>query len=439
MCKQWYRIIKDTHAWPVINFYEKGPIKENGTTYKSCFLSNEGTELIHIVEYKEKCQFPKEENDVFYFLTLFAGAALREVYLPVFSTRITNILCQNCPNIQVLCFLHGYPILANITINVHNIEEILNFPPKLRSLTFQTSPILDKSIIAFDDEEYKQKTDKKILHLLSKCGDLQHLTLYRHTLTAEGMKTLAEKTDLRELELLQCLAYNSAGMADDLSDYPENSHDSDTLLDELLTSSLASLKAMTCFRLVGHLNKCGHSSNCDRMKNLLDCIGQWKHLKCLALKRVNYSSEAFEEMAKGLSALESLELEGSSLTSDIVSTVGIHLQSVKFLDLRNGEYSTYSLQALLFHPKLKRLWIIFDPPLSKYFAEPMFYSSLYDVLVSLPEIQHVKLRDYKISIAISATYFRINKDIVIEVQNNADSRWVKDSYDRDLRIDLDVM
>ena len=133
---------------------------------------------------------------------------------------------------------------------------------------------------------------------------------------------------------------------------------------------------------------------------MLHCIGQWKHLKVLALKYVSYPTELLEYILPGLPNIESLELEGPGISSGIVSVIGTHLKKLEFLSLQEGAFAVESLQFLSNHPTLKILWILYEWNLKSsglQFQDVDFCRSIYSVLVSLPKIKKVTLRGYEMA------------------------------------------
>ena len=178
--KIWYNIIKTTSAWRVINFYDEGPDEEE-VAHEMDFVPKEGRKPV-VCRKLEKWQFPRgSDKDISKFLSRYAGIALQELYLPVTSKRIVEILQQNCPNIHTLSYCHDY-------LEPGDAAETIYYPPKLQSVNFQAPPkdtyerdiyrgpsISSDTICIFWRDEYNEKIQRgceESVNLLSQCTEL---------------------------------------------------------------------------------------------------------------------------------------------------------------------------------------------------------------------------------------------------------------------------
>ena len=390
MSKGWYEILNGSRSWQVINFYDKGPVKGNvaRSSFQRRFVSKHNNGQLEIREFeppfdlhgKWRWQFPFHEDDVFNFLSRHAGVALKEVYLAVISERIINLLRSNCPNIRILCSLFQH---RSESIDLAEVEEVLYFPPTLKRLVIQAPRKTKYTMLCKTGLRKKLKTtnthqrDENIILSISQCRELQELTLSGFILTSAGMQRLTSgNSRLTEINLWGC---DRKAVTIDSTDH-------------ILATSIGELKNIQCLRLY-----CLYLST--RLHELLACIGQWQHLKVLVLKDYSYSEEAFELMIPGLQNLESLQLEGRSVTSNIVSKIGDHLKKIKVLKIRGEFSSAESLESFLYHPRLDSLSICNMPPhqmFSSKYANDIersrkYLRAVYNVLVTLSEIKHVKL------------------------------------------------
>ena len=378
MCKKWCRIISNPQAWSVINFHDKIYVDEYSvpTSYfhrfvsktgKTCFEYRGLNALLLDMSGKIRWKFPTDEIKVCDFLILYAGAALKEVYLHINSSKIMNILRQNCPNIQTLCYFEGdsYKGLSNY-IGKGEVEKKLYFPPGLKHLIYQ-----QPGFFPIDQEAERVWRDEEILSLISKCRELEKLTLYQLHLSKTSMQILTENTKLTKIELL----YSLTSILEDL--------------DDILTASVGRLTRLRCFRL--------HRTSFPviSLRSFFECILHWEHLQVLALRGGKmYDDETFEMLVPGLLNLRMLQLEGPSVTSKVVSLIGNHLKRLEYLELENGSYSSKSLQALAHHPTLKTLSITCNGERER---QQEILHDIYDVLVTLSSLQYVLLRGHKIS------------------------------------------
>ena len=427
--KKWYNFITKSSAWRVINFYDEGP-EEEEVAHLMNFVPKEGKEPA-VCRKIEKWQFPREsDKDISKFLSRYAGIALQELYLPVTSKRIVGILQQNCPNIHTLSYRHGY-------LDPGGAAETIYYPPKLQSINLQAPPTdqyerdtyirypYDRGTIGMFDDECNEKLQRgceESVNLLSQCKDLHKLTLKGYWLTQTSMQKLVKNTNLKEIDFVTCIPSGVTNIMTRSKDMKGNFH---RLLDDILAQTIGILDCVTRFRLIGSGIRL-HSleakyPGCDHVLNLLDCIGQWKHLKVLALKYVRYSTEVLADIIPGLPNIESLELEGPSISSGIVSLIGTHLKKLEFLSLQEGDFAVESLQFLSNHPSLKILWILYDWNLKSsgaQFQDIDFCRSIYSVLATLPKIKKVTLRGYEMShlFEIRKSYPGL-ESIEIEVQD----------------------
>ena len=152
------------------------------------------------------------------------------------------------------------------------------------------------------------------------------------------------------------------------------------------------------------------------------CISHWENLKVLALRGVECSDESFAIMIPGLLNLNSLELEGHIVTSDVISMVGKNLKKITFLELGNGRYSDECLESLVNHPSLESLWIYKEyshqtelPPTCSWLH------AIYAFLATLPKIKRVKMEGFRLIFLHTQESFPVIESAEIEVVNVAES------------------
>ena len=411
--KTWHSIIEETQAWQVINFYDKGPVKENIPAFTSYFgftsylVPKQGKEPIRQLE---RWQFPRNEADVCEFLSRFAGVALQELHLPVMSKNIMNILRQNCPNIHILTYRHDhneYPNLEKFVVSEDEMaKDVFYFPSNLRSIYIQAPSTRSRwssdPWYAFEKFEGDETTRlfkrvcEDILNILSKCKSLNKIVLNGLWLSASGMHTLVTNTALKEIDIILCISDGFAfGQTSNLAEQDGSKRD----MDDILASTIGSVPIVERFRIIGrvkHYNIIGNRfpKFCEALPKMIRCISQWKNLKVLALKCVYYSKSLFRMVIIELTHLVSLELDGwLSLIADLMPLIGTHLKKLEFLALHNGFTASRvgCLQSLCNHPNLKTLWLLYDFDLEGVW-EIDYCRSIYDILVTLPKIRKVILR-----------------------------------------------
>ena len=432
--KRWYDILKSSRSWRVINFYDKGPVKENipRSSFQRRFVSKHNKGHLEIREFdppfdlhgKWRWQFPFSENDVFNFLSRHAGVALKEVYLAVISERIMNLLRSNCPNIRVLCSLFQH---RSESSDLAEVEEILYFPPTLERLILQAPRKTKYTMLSKTGLRKKLKAtnthqrDEKIFLSVSQCRELQKLTLSGFILTSAGMQRLIGHTSLTEINLWGC---------DRKSVTSEST-------DHILATSIGVLQNIQCLRLY-----CLYLST--RLHELLKCIGQWQHLNVLVLKDYSFSEEAFESMIPGLQNLELLQLEGRSVTSNIVSKIGDHLKKITVLKLRGDFTSPKSFESFLYHPTLKSLSVSDMLPQINYSyhhnntmsvdRSRKYFRAIYNVLATLSEIKYVQLKGHRFTGVFMTEQFPEIETADIEIQDNPSNGDVFDESETLLEI-----
>ncbi|XP_072022178.1 uncharacterized protein [Amphiura filiformis] len=382
VCKKWYHIVRKTHAWKVIDFRDNGPVitineDDDGRFYKR-YVAKPGQ---NILKFREKLdwylrdvkrwEFPMNSRKVLSFLGLFAGDALREIYLTVMSGGIMEFLRRTCPNIITFDFSRCYVESVCIDID-ETINEKLYIPIKLKRLGLRIS----------QPRRYRQnvKINELLLSCVANdCSELQSICLCNFELTSTSIHNLVKIPSLRDIELSSCPYY---------TDYTDH-YSSE--FDDILTNSIGVLETLTRLRIdevVSH-----------DLSTFLGSIGDWEHLRELALIHVAFSEEAFEKMIPGLINLKRLELQGYSISSPIVTLVGNECRKLDSLLLRDGMYSGKSLMSLSHHPTLELLevqnwpyrrgvWRRDTPAVE---SEWQWLHTVFSMLETLPKIKRVKL------------------------------------------------
>ena len=418
----------------------------------SCFVPKQGKEPVLTKEMR-KWKFPRNEIDVFEFLSRYAGVALQELHLPVMSKNIMDVLRQNCPNIYTMTYRHDhdeYPHLDKFVVAAGDmVKDIFYLPNNLRSIYLQAPSIMIRrssnplcTIESFGNDETTTSfrcVCENILNLLSQCKGLNKLTLKGFWLSLSGMRILTTNTDLKVIDIISCIP---DGITFDRSRYLRD--DIEQPMDKLLTSTIGSLQCLERFRLIGlgtiiNIAKSRYGY-LDKLSSLLRCICQWKHLKVLALKYVNLEfGSIFNASIPELTHLKSLELEGEHTTSDTVTLIGTQLKKLEFSALQNGRYHIEScLQPLSGHPTLRTLWILYDYEFGLIggayfirFGKVDYCQSIYSVLVTLPKIKNVVLRGYNMShlYTINDSYPGL-ESVEIEIQDMT----IQDPHECDSRM-----
>ncbi|XP_072041488.1 uncharacterized protein [Amphiura filiformis] len=343
--KRWCHILKSHQSWTVINFNDKGPIRkvnESARRYRR-FVSKDNKTRFVYQEFGNEWQFPTNEWDELNFLNLYAGASLEEIYLTVVSEKIMTFLRLNCPRLRTLDF-----------VETKDLHEKLYLPPKLQSLGINY-PWGVRNV-------YKGLRCERLISCLEKCSHLRKLTLRNIPITSQVMKVLAGMTSLHVFELFDSRTKCRS------SDFP--------------SSSIGSLISLTSFRLV-------RSSFINTADKLLYSIRHWSHLKHLAIIYAGCSSESIEKMIPELLNLETLELEGLSVTLSVVTLIGTHLKKLKSLELGSGNYDGSSLLSLRYHATLENF--VVDQSRQCNENNSLWLGLLCDVLITLPRIKNVKI------------------------------------------------
>ena len=185
------------------------------------------------------------------------------------------------------------------------------------------------------------------------------------------------------------------------------------MLDDVLSAAALSLNSLQRLRLDSY------PRHQHVLEKLPGCIAHWTNLKALALRGVGCSDDSFKMMIPGLLNLDSLELEGSIVTSNIISMIGKSLKKITFLKLGNGHYLDESLKSLANHPSLERLWIYKDYVHQWEFTlTRSWLHAIYGVLVTLPKIKRVKMEGFRLIFIHTQDSFPAIKSAEIEIVND---------------------
>ncbi|XP_072022165.1 uncharacterized protein [Amphiura filiformis] len=419
VCKKWHYTIRDTHAWKVIDLRDKGPImpviaEKGGFSTSSAFdlhLAEPGQNVLTFrdclyrsVYYGEdkryheynwdfrdhkRWEFPRNPRDILSFLCIFAGVALREIYLTTMSVEIMDFLRRSCPNIVTLDFCSSYlrlednqSGLQNIDIPIDrmdiddDIKQKLYLPFKLKRLGLTGVNCLPG--------ERKTTLNERIISCVANydCSELRSICLCNFELSSKGMQKLVEIPSLREIELFSCRCSYSTSYQG-------------SPLDDILTNSIGVLRKLTCLRIYRFQDTYYQS-----LSDFLGCIGKWENLRELSLICVRFSEPEFERMIPALLNLKKLRLYTASATSHIVTIIGNQCRKLESLQLRWGKYTGESLLSLCDHPTLEVLEV--DPCLGLYdrvsgecivyskIAETEWLHKVFTMLETLPKIKHIK-------------------------------------------------
>ncbi|XP_072018165.1 uncharacterized protein [Amphiura filiformis] len=385
--RRWYNIIKTSHAWKVINFCTIY------TPQNSLILSGQSN---HFRKNNKVWQLSKNEHDVFTFITLYAGVALREIRLFAVSFDILEFLRTNCLNLQVLDFSRADSHCLFTADEVMKID----FPPNVKAIGVclpggfwwqgvnkQTEWKSMNNETRYAACRQKLHQAERLLSRLAKCSNLQKVRLRSVVLSVRTMQHIVQNTKLREIDLLTCIPYegnDSESTIENVLFYGDMK-----VYDVVLTKSIGTMTSITSFTLVLKAN-----ITPAVLHNFLHCISQWKNLKKLVLKWVIFSEAAFEIMILGLLNLNTLELEGRSITSNVVALIGKHLTKIKVLHLKHGKYSTESVRTLLNHSCLESLVLMEPKPyrgIIGILKKRAWLLEIYNTLVSLLKLRSVKL------------------------------------------------
>ncbi len=371
MSKQWHIIIK-THGWTVIDFREKGPnrwVDKYKRKYKR-FVSKTGSHMFEYREYSNEWRFSTEEHVVLDFITLYAGVSLQEIHLtPVhIDGEIMGYLRKNCPNIHTLGFALD---------DILHCPEAVYFPPKLKRLT-----LMCRQTIYPDLSEH-------IISCFNKCSILQNVSLFNFKLSLQEMEIISKLTCLRGIDFTL--------------------HDTSV---EVLSSTIGPLTFLSCFKL----SSSSPNYALDEFDDILLCIAHWTNLKSLTLSNIGYTSDTFQSMIPELFNLETLELQGESVTLSVVEAIGTHLKQIKCLDLSSSsaasKYSCDSLLSLYDHVKLEYLAVRQSYNERN---EKVWVGRVYDLLDKLPNIKKAKMVGYGIHLYFKTETYPVIKSAEIEV------------------------
>ncbi|XP_072022794.1 uncharacterized protein [Amphiura filiformis] len=389
--KEWHLIIK-SHAWTVIDFRDRGPtrkVEESRRLFRR-FVSQNGQNIFEYREYGNEWQFPINGNDVLKFLTLYAGIGLQEIHLSVAGGEITRYLLVNCPNINTLGLrfeMMHVEKRSDVRLPKHdygNLYQLFYFLPKLQRLDLAWPADWRRYQIEWNCYE-------QIIQLLHKCK-LRYISLHEVDLSFLSMlkkMSPVTLTSLRKMELT--LKFGEQEMAG-----------------EIMSSILGCMTSLTCFKLTSEFR----NSQLREIlgDKILPSIAQLTHLKMLTLRRVRFSTEAFEIMIQGLPNLETLVLEGVCARSSLVNLINIYLKKIKSLKL--SQYFSESLQSLSYHPTLENLAVqqAYDEKNQTNWVE-----RIYNILVTLPKIKNVKLAGYNLVSCFSQASYPVIECAEIEV------------------------
>ncbi|XP_072048427.1 uncharacterized protein [Amphiura filiformis] len=395
--KKWYHIVRDTHAWKVIDFRT---VIDDDTThiYRKFkrYVAEPGQNVFTFREHLhdvKRWEFPRNPSDVLSFLGLFAGVALQEIYLTAMSVEIMDFLRRYCPNIVTLdfcsCYVWSCEKKGSQGIDIpidrldidDDIKKKLYVPFKLKRLGltgencvpmpgWRGAPFNALSCVANYD-----------------CSELQSICFCDFELSTKGLQKLVEIPSLREIELSNC-HYRYINY-----EY----HEYNGPLDDILTNSIGVVRTLTCLRL--H-RICDIHYDLFRL-HFLGCIGEWEYLRELSLIRVSFSEETFEKMIPGLLNLKILKIQGDCtsyftfmpLTPRMVTVIGNQCRKLESLQLRWLEYTDEGLMSLCHHPTLEILEVQYLRRYHMYskLAETEWLHIVFTMLKTLPKIKHVKL------------------------------------------------
>ncbi|XP_072022735.1 uncharacterized protein [Amphiura filiformis] len=324
--KTWYSILREKSSWLRVDFTEKGPIVEK-------VVQAGGRKLRYNVQWR----FPSEDSDILMFLRHYGGRCLKEIRIGFLTKTIVDCLSQKCPNLRTI---RGGQLLLNK-------KDVFYFPANITRCELESPPTFGHMVDPDDDEyiEGLQYRDEQILGLLSQQAKLQYVKLDRFWLSKSAMISLASKDKpLREFQIINPIV---SGEHFGSKEY----------LDEVLTASVGNIVTLKCLRV-----DCTSTSKrfVSQLCHFPHCIGQFENLKTLALKGIQCSKEMFELMLPGLLNLESLELEGATISSTAVELIGKRIKKLRYLELGNGSYDDECLQYLQCHPALEIVWIYKD-------------------------------------------------------------------------------
>ena len=416
VCLKWYNIIKGTHAWRVINFYDQGPFKEQmDTSYneiKSFVSKNEDKHPIEFrtCDNKNHLCFPTNEDTVVKFLETFAGVGLQEVYLSLVSQKIMTTLRNRCPHLETLSFLKAKTTNSYISCKSQTVEDKLYIPPRLRRLEmFSPRWVLEQDSFA-EYQAIRQSFGEKLFSLLSQCPNLRCISLRNLLISKADFQKFTENVSLKEIDLLH-------PRLEEIE--LRNRFYSSTKLDDMLTAAAAFMESLQRFRLDCYNRLKQHANVLEKFPG---CVSHWANLKVLALRGVECSDESFDSMIPGLMNLNSLELEGPIVTSNVISMVGKSLKKITFLELGNGHYSDESLESLANHPSLERLWIYQEYSYQRDLPHTCSWlHAIYTVLVTLLKIKRVKMEGFRLIFLHTQESFPVIKSAEIEIINVTES------------------
>ncbi|XP_072048473.1 uncharacterized protein [Amphiura filiformis] len=365
VCKKWHTIIKDTHAWKVIDLNEQGPvIGHRKSTCKRYIvkLGQDGfTYLGNEIEIRWK--FPRNPRDILAFLKLFAGAAMQKLFLTVMTSDIMEFLRTTCPNIIALEFVEWACPTWPLRGSLLGTNIMLHVSPELTRLCLNLDPCYNLT----GSHEQRESQERILSVVAGNCSSLRQISLYGLQLTSTGMKNIAKIDSLREIELMHCY--------EDAVGYETP--------DEILIDSIGCLTKLICFKI--------HALKPFDMVDFLTCIGKWEHLKVLSLQGVWFSEEAFEMMIPGLLNVEKLHLSGpvprapfdeSPITSHVVTLIVNYLKKMKTLVLSLSD-DVIMFKSLRYHQTLETLTIEYSHTMSFY--------PFYNMLLTLPKIKYAKI------------------------------------------------
>ncbi len=347
--------------------------------------------------------FPVDEYAVLDFLKKYTGGSLKSIYLHVACTTILTYLKESCGNLETISFISATdpPNAAMHKMapsdldpnHFHNHACII--PESIKVLEF-----------ALDNFNYTARQGK-LLTCFQKFKNLQRLTitgLNPQYLSSDSFIGLSQ--DLTEINFLK-LSVPRRGYLGYGRPVPSYS--------SRLCNALFPLLKITEMR-VFRISIINPRSELNIEEFLSGIADKWHNLRTLALVGIHPPSNGIvRSIMTSLTQLRELELYGGMVTDETVSLIAEYLKLLTSLKLSNGTYTSSGIKALCGHPSIERLYLM---QRNQRQLAPDWVLAVYDVILSLPNINYVKLVGYRV-IAIHAKEDipAVSSTIQIEVQN----------------------
>ncbi|XP_072016412.1 uncharacterized protein [Amphiura filiformis] len=391
--KRCNRILSNPQAWAHIDFWQEQKTQKSWGPGR-CNITRRLDDKSWV--------FPATEKAVHDFLKKYTSGSLKSIYLHITSKKILAHLQQTYGNLETISFLsaddppEAARALADITVSYIPLPHLYDNLPVAKSIKVCEIPLY---IVGFDG----RGSHHKLVIRLGKYKNLRRLTITGMNpryLKPEGWDALSH--DITELNFLSTAI-------------PRREYTSD-FSSQLCTMLVALLKLtkVRCFRLsIDNPDNVIHYFKIDEF--LCGIADKWQDLRRLTLVGIRPpSGEIFAVMISALTQLQVLELYGQMITDENIAHIAKHLKKLTSLKLADGPYTPPGFKGLRGHPSIERLYLLQE---NQHQTAPEWFSAVYDVIHSLPNIIYAELKGYNV-VALQKMMPMVSPDVQIKVEEN---------------------